>query len=227
MLRARRTGEPLIDLSLLAVPTFRAAIVGGSIFRVGVGAMPFLLPLQLQIGFGRTALESGLTTFVAAIGAIAMKFTARPIIARYGFRATLTVDAVIAGGMMAALAAIGPSTPVAAIWLLLLVGGFFRSLEFTAINVVAYCEIDETRTSRATAFSSMMQQLSLSAGVGLGALTLHLLGAGEGGNTPASAFSIALGTVGVVSMLSAFAFGRIAPGAGRDMLAGRGGAAAD
>lgn len=216
---ARRTERPLIDLTLLRIPTFRAAVLGGSLFRVGVGALPFLLPLQLQLGFGRSPLESGLTTFVAAVGAIAMKLTAKPIIARFGFRATLTADALVAGLFIAVLGLVGPSTPLAILMGLLLVGGFFRSLEFTAINVVAFCDVSEAEMSRATAFSSMMQQLSLSGGVAFGALTLHLLGAGET-HPAAGAFSLALGLVGLISCLSALSFARLAPDAGRAMLTG-------
>lgn len=217
---ARRIERPLIDLRLLAIPTFRAAVLGGSIFRLGVGALPFLLPLQLQLGFGRSPLESGLTTFIAAVGAMAMKLTARPLIARFGFRTTLVADALIAGGLLASIGLVGPGTPVALLMALLLVSGFFRSLEFTAINVVAFGDIDEAQMSRATAFSAMMQQLSLSAGVALGAFTLHVLGAG-GDRPPAAAeLSIALGLVGGLSMLSALSFARLDAGAGDAMLAG-------
>jgi EmrB/QacA subfamily drug resistance transporter len=138
---ARRAARPLIDLDLLRLPTFRAGVVGGSIFRLGVGALPFLLPLQLQIGFGRTPLESGLTTFVAAIGAIIMKLTAGRIITRFGFRDTLAVNAVVAGAMLAVVSVIGPATPVAVIMAILLAGGFFRSLEFTAINEIGRAHV--------------------------------------------------------------------------------------
>ncbi len=218
LIHARRTSAPMIDVALLRIPTFRAAIVGGSIFRLGVGALPFLLPLQLQLGFGRSPLESGLTTFVAAVGAFAMKLTAKPILARFGFRTVLVADAVIAGGLLAAVGLVGPATPLAGLMTLLLIGGFFRSLEFTAINVVAYCDIGEAEMSRATAFSSMMQQLSLSAGVALGALALHLLAAGGETAPKAAEFSIALAVVGGLSILAALSFVRLAPDAGHDML---------
>lgn len=218
VIHARRTTAPLIDLSLLAIPTFRAAVLGGSLFRVGVGALPFLLTLQLQIGFGRSPLQSGLTTFVAAVGAMTMKMTAKPIIERFGFRPTLVADAVIAGALMAAIGLIGAETPLVVVMGLLLVGGFFRSLEFTAINVVAYSDIGEAQMSRATAFSSMMQQLSLSAGVALGALMLHLLSAGTETRPSAWTFSVALGAVGCISILSALSFARLPRDAGRQML---------
>ncbi len=215
---ARRVARPLIDLDLLALPTFRAGVLGGSLFRLGVGALPFLLPLQLQVGFGRSPLESGLTTFVAAVGAMTMKLTAGRIITRFGFRRTLAVNAAIAGLFLAAVAAVGPATPVAVLMTLLLFGGFFRSLEFTAINVVVFSEVDEARMSRATSFAAMMQQLSLSAGVALGALALHVLGAAAGHAPGASEFAIAIALVGGLSMLAAPLFARLPEGAGAQML---------
>ena len=92
---ARQTPHPILDLRLLRIPTFRAAIVGGFLFRVGLGASPFLLPLLLQEGFHLTPLQSGLLTFAGAAGAIAMKTTAQPIINRFGFRRVLIVNALI------------------------------------------------------------------------------------------------------------------------------------
>ncbi|NLH82096.1 MAG: DHA2 family efflux MFS transporter permease subunit [Phyllobacteriaceae bacterium] len=218
--RARRMPAPLIDLGLLRLPTFAAAVWGGSVFRLGVGALAFLLPLQLQIGFGRSALESGLTTFVSAIGAITMKVTAKRVIDRLGFRTTLVGGAVLAGGFLAIVGVVGPATPVALLMTLLLFGGFFRSLEFTAINAVAFSDVTEAEMSRATAFSSMMQQLSLSAGVALGATTLHVLSAGSPLPPTAFDFSIALGLIGAASMLSAPLFARLPSDAGAALIDG-------
>lgn len=217
VVHARGVARPLIDLELLRLPTFRAGVVGGSIFRLGVGALPFLLPLQLQVGFGRSPLESGLTTFVAAVGAMSMKLTAGRIITRFGFRRTLAVNAVIAGVFLAAVGLVGAATPVAVLMAILLAGGFFRSLEFTALNVVVFSEVDDERMSRATSFAAMMQQLSLSAGVALGALMLHALG--SAGRTPtAGEISVAIAVIGGLSAISALPFARLAPDAGAAML---------
>lgn len=215
---ARHFAHPLIDLSLLRIQTFRVAVLGGSLFRVGVGAVPFLLPLQLQVGFGRSAMESGLTTFIAAAGAMLMKMTAARIITRFGFRPTLTANALLAGCLLAAIGLIGPTTPLALVMSLLFIGGFFRSLEFTAINAIAFAEIDEARMSRATSFSAMAQQISLSAGVALGASILHLLGASETQLPRAQDISLAFIGVGVLSMLTALAFSRLPRDAGREMI---------
>jgi len=119
---------------------------------------------------------------------------------------------------LAVIAFVDAATSVAVLMAILFVGGFFRSLEFTAINVVVFSEIDEARMSRATSFSAMMQQLSLSAGVAFGALTLHLLGAAGGRAPTAFDFSVAIAVVGGLSMFAAAIFARLPADAGAEML---------
>ena len=159
VLHARRAPHPLVDLALLVLPTFRAGVIGGSLFRIGIGAVPFLLPMLLQLGFGLSAFNSGMLTFAAAAGAMTMKVTAAPIIRRFGFRRVLIGNALLSACFLAAIGLFRPETPHFIILAILLVGGFFRSLEFTCINVVAYADVDEARMSRATSFASMAQQL--------------------------------------------------------------------
>ncbi len=171
---ARRVAAPVIDLSLLRIRTFRASIIGGFMFRTGIGSLPFLLPLLLQVGFGLNPFHSGLLTFAAAAGAMTMKMTAGPILKRFGFKRVLIANALISALFVAACALFRATTPAALIFVILLIGGFFRSLQFTSVNTIAYADIPSERMSRATSFSSMMQQLSLSVGVGTAALLLHL-----------------------------------------------------
>ena len=170
---ARNASAPILDLKLLKIESFYASVVGGFLYRIGVGAQPFLLPLFFQLGFGLTPLASGLLTFASAIGAIAMKTTAAPILRRFGFRRVLVVNAVLSSLFIAVAALFTETTPHGVILLLLLAGGFFKSLEFTSINSLAYADIDTKALSRATSFASVAQQLSLSAGVAIGALVLE------------------------------------------------------
>src|ERR1700738_1264885 len=121
---ARRAEAPIIDLRLLRFPTFRAGIVGGSLFRIGVGAMPLLLPLQLQLGFGMTPLKSGLLTFVIAGGAIGMKTAAGTILKRFGFRTVLLFNSIVSGAMIAAPAFFTSTTPIGIMLTVLFVGCF-------------------------------------------------------------------------------------------------------
>jgi EmrB/QacA subfamily drug resistance transporter len=204
---ARRVAHPLIDLTLLRIPTFRASIVGGLLFRMGIGAIPFLLPLLLQLVFGMTPFASGMLTFTAALGALAMKVTAGPVLRRFGFRRVLLANTFISAGFLALCGLFRFDTPVWLIVALLLAGGFFRSLQFTAINTIGYADISHARMSQATSFSGMMRQLSLSIGVSIGALALHVALAVRGGSVLAAEdFLVAFLTVALATVLSALAF---------------------
>ena len=174
VMHAKRTGSPVLDFSLLRLSTLRAAILGGFIFRVGVGAMPFLLPLLMQTGFGLTPFQSGLVTFSSALGSMGMKALAARVIRAFGFRNLMTINAVVSAFFLAACALFTITTPILLIMIILVVGGFFRSLQFTAINTVAYAEIEPAQMSRATTLVSVNQQLALSAGVALGAFSVQV-----------------------------------------------------
>jgi EmrB/QacA subfamily drug resistance transporter len=207
VLHATRTLYPVIDLALLGIPTFRASVLGGLVFRIAIGATPFLLPLMFQAGFGLSAFDSGLLTFAAAAGAMLMKLTAAPTLKLFGFKRVLTVNAVISAVFIAASALFTPTTPRLLILAVLLVGGFFRSLQFTSINTLGYADIERAQMSRATSFASMMQQLSLSIGVGTGALLLHLTVAARGGaELSAHDFWPAFLAIGCIAALSALVY---------------------
>ena len=174
VLHARRTPTPILDLGLFKLATFRASIFGGFIFRLGIGALPFLLPLLLQIGFKLTPFESGLITFTAAVGAIFMKAAVATILKHFGYRPVLVYNSLISAAFLAACAMFQPGVPFAAMIAILLAGGFFRSLQFTAVNTIAYAEIEPSLMSRATAITSVAQQLALSSGVAVGALVVQI-----------------------------------------------------
>jgi EmrB/QacA subfamily drug resistance transporter len=215
---ARRVDNAIIDLQLLRIPSFRISLLGGLLFRVSVGALPFLLPLMLQVGFGLTAFQSGSLTFAAAVGAVTMKLTAGPILRRYGFRRVLCVNAVISSALMAATALFGISTPHAVIVAVLLAGGFFRSLQFTSLNTLGYADVEHRDMSRATSFVAVVQQLSLSGGVALAALLLDgfRTAAGRTG-LAASDFSAAFVVIGLLSVVPVLMFRRLAPDAGAEV----------
>src|SRR6185312_2617731 len=138
LLHARRAPYPLLNPRLFANPVFRAAIVGGSIFRIGAGAIPFLLPLMLQVGFGLSPFHSGLLTFVSAIGAFAMKFAAKPVLRAAGFRFVL-IFASLAGAVFIGVNGLfTAATPHIVIIVILFAGGFLRSVFFTSSNALVY-----------------------------------------------------------------------------------------
>ncbi len=216
-----RIAAPLLDLSLLRLSTFTAGLAGGLLFRVGVGAVPFLLPLMLQIGFGLNPLHSGLLTFASAAGAMVMKGLASRVLRRFGFRQVLVWNGLVASAFLAGTGLFTPATPVAVILVVLLVGGCFRSLEFTSLNTIVYADVPTERMSAATSLVGVVQQLAVSTGIALGALVLettsHLrmkpdLSAGD--------FWPAFLVVAVVSASSSLLFRRLHPDAGAEM-AGR------
>jgi EmrB/QacA subfamily drug resistance transporter len=173
VIHAKRTASPVLDFTLLRLPTLRASIIGGFLFRLGIGALPFLLPLLMQVGFGLSPFRSGLVTFASAVGAMGMKTLAARIIRTFGFRNIMVVNAVVSSIFLAACALFTASTPLLLIMIILVVGGFFRSLQFTAINTVAYAEVEPAQMSRATTLVSVNQQLAISAGVAVGAFSVE------------------------------------------------------
>jgi EmrB/QacA subfamily drug resistance transporter len=212
---AHRVEHPIIDLALLKIPTYAAAMTGGFLFRMGLGALPFLLPLMLQVGFGLDPLASGLLTFASAAGAMTMKMTAARIIRTFGFRLVLVGDAVISAFFLFGYSLFRPDTPHLVIFLALLAGGFFRSLQMTSINTLSYADVPGPMLSRATSLTSMAQQLSQTVGVATGALLLQLVLLRRGGTAlEAADFYPALVAVALISLTSVPFFLKMAPDAG-------------
>jgi EmrB/QacA subfamily drug resistance transporter len=202
-LHARRHPHPILDFSLLRIATFASSVTAGSLFRIAVGAIPFLLPLMLQIGFGDTPAQSGLITFAAAAGALLMKPAAQPMLRRFGFRNAMVVNGALASGFVAICATFQPNWP--SIWLdgILLVGGFFRSLQFTAYNAIAYGDIPRAKMSAATSLYATIQQVTLTLGIVIGAATLEIAAALHHQRTATTPdFHIAFLVVGFIALLS-------------------------
>ena len=171
---AEQTTRPLLDLHFLTIPTFRASVLGGSLFRIGLGAVPFLLPLSLQEGLGMNAFHSGAITCASAFGAMFMKTIGPGILERYGFRKVLIYNALFAGIALAIYGCFTTGTPVGLMLAIVAIGGFFPSLQFTALNTIVYADIASEDAGRATSLASVVQQLSLGLGVIVAGMTLQL-----------------------------------------------------
>jgi EmrB/QacA subfamily drug resistance transporter len=201
---ARKHPAPLLDFSLFHYKTFLVSVAGGTMFRVAVGGMPFLLPLMLQIGFGYSPAQSGMITFAASAGAMVMKPAALFALRRFGFHDTLLVNALIASGFMLACVTFAGNTPLWWIYTVLFIGGFFRSLQFTAINSVAYAEVPLERMSAATSLYATIQQVSLTMGVTISAASLEATMALTGHTTPGAwEFRFAFLVLGLFALCSA------------------------
>jgi len=217
-LHARRNPHAIIDLSIFRIPTFQASVLGGAFFRLVPGATPFLLAMLLQVGFGMTAFAAGLMTFISAVGALVMKTTAPPILRRFGFRAVLIVNGLICAATYMIYALFEIDTPHWVIMSTLAIGGFFRSLQFTSLNGMAYADLEQDKMSRGTTTASMVQQFMQSVSIGLAATLLHFLMVRRGethltGETVAPAFAI----FGALTLISLVWFFRLPRNAGDEM----------
>jgi MFS family permease len=216
---ALRAEAPLIELRLLRFPSFRVAASGGFLFRVGVGATPFLLPLLFQLGFGFTPFQSGMLTLSTGLGAMAMKTITSRILRRHGFRRVMVVNAVLSSALVAAPALFYAGMPIALIMVTLLAGGFARSLLFTSINVSAVSDVPGSLMGRVTSFTSVLQELSGSVGVSVAALGLEAVQRAHGSTAlTADLFPPVFLLIGVISAISALIFLGMPRDAGRDML---------
>src|SRR6266700_644924 len=197
-----RHPHPVLNLSIFRIPTFRASIGGGSLFRAGAGSLVFLLPLLLQVVFGMTAFASGTLTFASAAGAMSMKMTARPILKRFGFRAVMIGNGIVSAATIAMCAFFAGSTPVLLIFVLLLIAGFFQSLQLTATQAIAYADVSNPQMSSATSIASMAQQLSRGFGIAVVAVLLHLSLGWRGATELALAdFRVAFGGATILALL--------------------------
>jgi EmrB/QacA subfamily drug resistance transporter len=169
----RRTSNPMLAISTLRFPTFAVTFWGGSLFRVSIGAMPFLLPLLFQLGYGLDAFHAGLLIVATFAGNLMMKPFTTAVLRRFGFRTTLIGNGLLNAFAIAACALPGPQTPVWVMAVLLFVGGMFRSMQFTALNTIAFSDVPQPQMSGANTLFSTAFQLALGMGVAVGALAVR------------------------------------------------------
>ena len=206
LLHFRRTEYPLLELRLFRFPLFRTTVVAGTFFRLGTGAMPFLLALMLQLGFGLTPFQSGSITFATAVGAFAAKFVSEPILRVIGFRVSLVIATFITVLGVLAMGFYGPQTPLGVMLPLLVVTGFFQSIFWTATNAFTFADIDDKDAGQATAISQVTIQLSLAFGVALGGGVLEGLRLTHGGEPLLGDFHVAFYVISAVALVSTAMF---------------------
>jgi len=176
---ARTAAAPIIDLRLLQVPAYRIAVLGGVVFRSAQSCVPFLLPILFQTVFGWSALLTGGLMLSSALAAFLVKFAAPVILHRAGFRGVLVWNGIMTALGIVACAGFGPGTPHAAVVVVLFMVGWMRSLQYTALNVLTYSDLNEKEMTQATGVSSMLQQLAEAFGVGMSALVMQLATRGD------------------------------------------------
>jgi len=215
---ARRTKDPILDISLMKIPTFGTSVMAGAITRVTQGAHPYLLPLMMQLGFGLTAAQSGAMTLATALGSIAAKPVAPTLLRRFGFRDTLVVNGFFASSGYMICGLFRPGWPLPVMFALMVMSGFFMSIQFTGFNTIAYDEVSQARMGAATSFYTTFQQLMLSVGICSGAAALQAAMVLRGHARPAfSDFTAAFWAVAAVSLLATIWNRRFAHDAGHEI----------
>jgi EmrB/QacA subfamily drug resistance transporter len=165
---------PLLRLGLFKLRTFRAAVCGSFITRIGIGGIPFLFPLLYQIGLGFTPIQSGLMMMPQAIAAMSLKLTMPRILRRFGYRTVLISNTVMLGLLIMLFATIGLGTPIWIVVIEVFCYGFFTSLQYTSMNTLAYADANREETSKASTILSTMQQMSVSFGIAAASLATAL-----------------------------------------------------
>jgi EmrB/QacA subfamily drug resistance transporter len=213
----RRTAHPMIDVSAFRIKTFVVAISGGSLFRISIGAVPFLLPLMFQIGFGMNPFQSGLLTLAVFAGNLSTKLVTTQILQRFGFRTVLVYNGAFAAVTLASMSLLRPTTGYGWILGALFVSGVARSLQFTAINTLGFADVPKPQMSGASTLSSTMSQMTMGMGVAAGAIALRIASWWHGHDAqtlvPAD-FSIAFLMVAALSVIAIFDVFTLAPDAG-------------
>lgn len=220
---ARGHPHPLVDLWALRVPSFAVSIGGGTIFRMSIGAVPFLLPLMFQLGFGLNAFDAGLLVLAVFAGNLAMKPLTTGVLRRFNFRTVLLVNGLINALSIFACALLTPATPTPVIVALLFLGGMSRSMQFTALATLAFAEVPQPRMSGANTLFNTSQQMAIGMGIAVGALALRLASLAIGGDTapgaliPLAEFRLSLAAVGVLALFAVVDVRRLARDAGDEV----------
>jgi EmrB/QacA subfamily drug resistance transporter len=211
-----RAPTPMISLRALDIATFRVAIAGGSLFRMGISAVPFLIPLMFQIGLGYSASSAGLVLMAVFAGNLIVKPATTPIMRRYGFRTVLIVNGLLNVLLIAACATFSVNTPLAVVCLILFAGGMSRSTQFTALNSIAYSDVPQAEMSAANTLFSAAFQLSMGLGIAVAAVGWRLGGSLTGvfGTDPAMPFRVAVLILAGVALVGLWDSLKLAPNAG-------------
>ncbi|MDC9823994.1 MFS transporter [Devosia sp. ZB163] len=217
----QRTEYPLLDLRIFRRPMFRLTVIGGFIYRLGTGAMPFLFPLMLQLGFGLNPFESGMVTFATAIGAFSAKFVTERLLMRFGFKPSLIASTAVSALGLVGMGIYGPETPVPLMMAFLVITGFFQSVFWTTTNAFVFADIEDKDAGQANVISQVGVQLSLACGVALGGGVLEGLRLTHGGEPVLADFHLSFFVIAAVTLVSTLWFLRMPRGAGMHAHAGK------
>ncbi|WNC94109.1 MFS transporter [Paraburkholderia sp. FT54] len=225
---AKRHPHPLVDVSTLKIPTFSVTVVTGSFTRIGIGAVPYLMPLLFQVGFGLSAFKSGLLLLASALGNLGMKALTTRILQRYGFRMVSIVDVTVAGVFITACGLLSPNVPLALVLIVVFIYGVARSMQFSTLATLAYADVPHPQMSAASTLWSAAAQMTIGLGIAFGAVSLRAAAFFNGETTgrvfTLDDFRLAFLFAGVVTLASVIGYMGLARDAGQSIGGGsRGG----
>lgn len=219
-----RSRHPLIDFSTLNIPTFSVTVVTGSFTRIGLEAIPYLMPLLFQIGFGLSAFQSGLLLLASALGNLGMKMFTTRVLQRFGFRRVALTNATIAGVFIVACGLLTPTTPLVLVLLTIFIYGLSRSMQFSTLATLAYADVGDAQKSAASTLWSVVQQTTLGMGIAFGALALRVASyfsgsaaVGVEAHFSMTDFHAAFAMAGVLTLCSALGYRKMAVDAGDNL----------
>ncbi|WP_433503537.1 MFS transporter [Pseudonocardia halophobica] len=215
-----RVERPLVDLRILQVATYRVTAASGSVYRAVITAIPFLLPLLFQVGFGWSAAEAGAVVIALFVGNVAIKPATTPMMRRFGIRTVLLASIAVGAACLGGMAFLQPTTPLPLLVALLLVSGIARSTGFTTYNSVAFSDVEAGRMNHANTLLSTLQELGAGLGVAVGALLVRLGEAVPAVSGAAGPYRVAFVLLAVVLALPAVSALLLARDAG-DAVTGR------
>jgi EmrB/QacA subfamily drug resistance transporter len=207
---ASKIRHPVFDLQLLRIHTFRIGTLAGGLSRVGINGMPYLLPLLLQLGFGKSPLESGLLVAVTCLGIVLVRPVSAPLLLRLGFGRLLCLNSLLGAGCIALFTALHAATPDSLILLVILAFSLMRGMQFATLNTLSYADIPRERLSQSTSLGGIAQQITMGLGVSISAALLNIFSAGSATVT-LPAFAQTILTLSAITLVSALGFLRLGP----------------
>ncbi|HEY4297861.1 MAG TPA: DHA2 family efflux MFS transporter permease subunit [Paraburkholderia sp.] len=215
---AKRHPHPLTDVSTLKIPTFSVTVVTGSVTRIGIGAVPYLMPLLFQIGFGLSAFKSGLLLLASALGNLGMKALTTRILQRWGFRLVSIVDVTIAAAATIACGLLTPDVPLAIVLIVVFIYGVTRSMQFSTLATLAYADVPQAQMSGASTLWSAAMQMTQGLGIAFGAVSLRAAAVFNGETSghvfTLDDFRLAFLLAGVLTLVSVGGYVQMARNAG-------------
>jgi len=216
---ARRAKDPLIKLDLFKITTLRLGLIGNLVTRFGIGGMPLMIPLLLQVGYGYSAMYAGMMMIPQALSNLVSRNFVVPIVRRFGYRSTLITNTILTGLLISCFFFITPNTPYWVIIILMIGNGAFNAIQFTSMNTISLADLDQETSSEGNSLLSVTQQLAVSLGISLSAMVLMIFqnSAVAVSSDQIAVFRYTFLVMGLITVLSSFVFTKLSKDAGASM----------